>query len=454
MFKGKPSNRGQVLIIFVFAIIGLIGITGLAIDGGIIYTDRRQAQNAADAAALAAAVESVTQQKGGASNCTDLTTPSTCGALVQTAALNRAAADGYGNDLVTNTVEVHIPPIDGTYSQSSVGYNPNDYIQVIINTTVNTFFARVLGIGQLHNRVEAVARATFSPTGSLYSGDSLVVLNPYDDGNCTGDMVIGGNGNVVLNGGGIFVNSNNSCAAYREGSNCPTVTLENGATISVYGTVNTTGCKTPPSPIGKATSQYLYPPDPGPLSPSLIPPAACNQTPLPSQPDPVQSGFTDYYPGHYTSQMPPTKNSVLEPGVYCFDSLIKLSNSYALEGTGVFLYFTPSTASKVIDITGGLIQLSAPTSGPYAGYLIYVDTNDWTSHPACDITGGTSDVFQGVIYAPACNVTINGGSSPTGYTAQIVAYTLQISGSTTLNFTYDPSKMPKVPEFDLIGLYH
>ncbi|HTP00976.1 MAG TPA: pilus assembly protein TadG-related protein, partial [Anaerolineales bacterium] len=59
----KPE-RGQVLIIFVFAIIGLIAIAGLAIDGGNIYSDRSRARNAADAAALAGAMVKVNEQIG------------------------------------------------------------------------------------------------------------------------------------------------------------------------------------------------------------------------------------------------------------------------------------------------------------------------------------------------------------------------------------------------------
>ena len=49
------SERGQVLVLLVLALVGLLGFTALAIDGGMVYSDRRTAQNAADAAALAGA---------------------------------------------------------------------------------------------------------------------------------------------------------------------------------------------------------------------------------------------------------------------------------------------------------------------------------------------------------------------------------------------------------------
>jgi uncharacterized membrane protein len=55
----QPENvagraRGQVLVIMALALVGLMGITGVAVDMGYAYTHRREVQNAADAAALAA----------------------------------------------------------------------------------------------------------------------------------------------------------------------------------------------------------------------------------------------------------------------------------------------------------------------------------------------------------------------------------------------------------------
>ena len=56
-YKGKsPSERGQAMVLIALVIIGLIAITGLAVDGGMAYANRRQAQNAADAAVLAASL--------------------------------------------------------------------------------------------------------------------------------------------------------------------------------------------------------------------------------------------------------------------------------------------------------------------------------------------------------------------------------------------------------------
>lgn len=49
-----PKETGQVLVIFVFALVTLMAAAGLAVDIGRFYSERRFLQNAADAAALAA----------------------------------------------------------------------------------------------------------------------------------------------------------------------------------------------------------------------------------------------------------------------------------------------------------------------------------------------------------------------------------------------------------------
>ncbi|HNT53224.1 MAG TPA: pilus assembly protein TadG-related protein, partial [Anaerolineaceae bacterium] len=48
-----PSERGQIVVIFVVALVALLALTALAIDGGMLLSERRIAQGAADAASLA-----------------------------------------------------------------------------------------------------------------------------------------------------------------------------------------------------------------------------------------------------------------------------------------------------------------------------------------------------------------------------------------------------------------
>ncbi len=150
--KHSKYERGQALILIVFAIFGLVGLTGLTIDGGNVFADRRHAQNAADTAAYAAALAKV---RGG---------------NWQSDGLARAADNDYDNNGTSNTVQVVSPPISGTYAG-----NP-DYIQVLITSHVDTYFARVVGIEQMTNDVQAISKTKLSGIGPLFNGEAMVAL--------------------------------------------------------------------------------------------------------------------------------------------------------------------------------------------------------------------------------------------------------------------------------------
>ena len=54
--SSRPSrSRGQILVLFVLALVAIIAGVGLVIDGGFTFAQRRAEQNAADLAAFAGA---------------------------------------------------------------------------------------------------------------------------------------------------------------------------------------------------------------------------------------------------------------------------------------------------------------------------------------------------------------------------------------------------------------
>jgi Flp pilus assembly protein TadG len=95
---GRPSEpsprrepeRGQMLVLFALALIGLIGMVGLIIDGGDTALQRRDQQNVADAAAMAAGYASLNGQ--------DPT------AAAQTVASSNGYTDGTDDTTVTVTI--------------------------------------------------------------------------------------------------------------------------------------------------------------------------------------------------------------------------------------------------------------------------------------------------------------------------------------------------------------
>ena len=187
--KHSKYERGQALILIVFAIFGLVGLTGLTIDGGNVFADRRHAQNAADTAAYAAAL---TKVRGGD---------------WQSDGLARAADNDYDNNGTSNTVQVVSPPASGTYAG-----NP-DYIQVLITSHVDTYFARVVGIEQMTNDVQAISKTKLSGIGPLFDGEAMVALK--ETGTTFSTC---GNPNVNIENSGIFVNSSSNCAMGASGN--------------------------------------------------------------------------------------------------------------------------------------------------------------------------------------------------------------------------------------------
>jgi Flp pilus assembly protein TadG len=60
--QGRHDPRGQILIIFALALVAIIAMVGLVLDGGSTFAQRRSEQNAADLSALAAANDLIVNQ--------------------------------------------------------------------------------------------------------------------------------------------------------------------------------------------------------------------------------------------------------------------------------------------------------------------------------------------------------------------------------------------------------
>jgi len=462
------TERGQALIILAFAAVGLFGIVGLAIDGSRKFSDQRHAQNAADTAALAAAHAKVTGLEAGDSDTPADCPPSSgspsavCTALLS-AGFARATSNGYDGNLVTNTVEIYSPPISGPYSGLST------YVQVIITSYVNTTFARVLGIDKTRNIVEAVA--LLHEGGDLANGAMIISYDP--DPNCSsgvgsggGSVDVSGNGIVNLNGGGIFMNSDEVCGFSIP--NCADLNISSGAGInsaSAMDNIDQEGCGfTPPIPENLNQDPVVIPDELyWPDVPIQCSTAAPNPTYLGV--DPVD-GKAEYliYPGFYTDfpqagLVPNNKHIYMNEGVYCIDppmnqdlqwsgaSFLSLNGStdptenkwQTFNTKGVTLYIKSGGGFSLSINSPILLDATNDVSSDYKGYLIILEGTR-SSIESCTINGGAYLDINGLIFAPYCDITVNGGSdSEAEFNAQLIGWDLKINGNNTINFNYDPS---------------
>ena len=107
------DERGQVLVLFAGGLIVLFIVAALAFDVGMVLVERRDEQNAADAAALAGARYVLSDEPG-----------------ARGAATRMAQLNGYDDADANENVLIHIPRIHGRYA----GFP--GFIEVQIDTPV------------------------------------------------------------------------------------------------------------------------------------------------------------------------------------------------------------------------------------------------------------------------------------------------------------------------------
>ena len=149
------KEKGQIVVILAVALVGLLAITALAIDGSLVYNDRRLDQSTADSAALAGA--------GAAAQILKDIEPSefVCGSGSGTKSYNatvaalQAARDSAqeddrvlaSQDLTTgNGVQIFCD-----VDQFGMRYLD---VKVVVTTDTQTTFARLISRDQIRTRVE------------------------------------------------------------------------------------------------------------------------------------------------------------------------------------------------------------------------------------------------------------------------------------------------------------
>jgi len=212
--RAGRSERGQALIIFVLAAAVLFGFAAMAIDVGLILHERRDLQNAADAAALAGAIELPDS-------------PGAAYAKAQEWAQNNGidAAAGDQLDITVNTLD--------------------NSVTVRVEREQGFIFGRVLGLVSTGVHADATARvgsplnlAGILPFGVLESAvgyDGTPTVIKYDASNPTngnfGPLRIDGNGAAVLEQSIMYGTQTGVCALSQPACVDPTAQTETGNTI-------------------------------------------------------------------------------------------------------------------------------------------------------------------------------------------------------------------------------
>jgi Flp pilus assembly protein TadG len=120
--RPMARERGQILAVFALGLVAIVAMTGLVLDGGFTFVQRRDQQNVADAAAMAGAYA-----YGSSSNNTTTAT---------TVAQSVAAANGYTHGTGGITVDVGFDAPGGA----------GRHITVTISAPHRNYFAGIVGM--------------------------------------------------------------------------------------------------------------------------------------------------------------------------------------------------------------------------------------------------------------------------------------------------------------------
>jgi hypothetical protein len=365
----------------------------LVVDGGNVFLDRRGAQNAADSAALASALSRV---QGG---------QDWVGAAIASAAQN-----GYNNDGVTNIVQVYSPPKDGPNAGNL------EYLQVIITSHVDTYFAGIVGRDRITNIVDAVARTKLPEIEELLHGTAVVSLAPTSDCNNKKSFWVHGEATLDITGGGVFVNSNHpTCALFQNGNG--SIRINDNHQISVVGgtSIQKTQLFTPQVTVG--SSAISYPP------PFTMPKFGCGQMAE------ISEDGTSMSAGNWDEEFPPEGVTHLGSGVYC------LNDGFTVNGnlTGNNVVFKVEHGEVRFSKSADII-LNAPNSGNNAGLLIFLPMGN---NSKVVLNGGPGSIIKGTILAPASPILIKGMESQTGFRSQIIGYTVEADGNSNVVIVYN-----------------
>jgi Flp pilus assembly protein TadG len=431
----RKHEGGQVIVVFALMLMGLLLAADLVLDGSFAWVKQRQAQNAADFAAIAGANDLRAGKTDPQILATVKTVAGDNGASVQTAEYTHLINVGAAGQL-----SVPYPTASIVGSQLS-GLAPADAngVKVVAIRSWTPFLPALWGGSTANAGASGAARfnragslcalcaisTTTSPALSLTSGTVL---------NVPQGSVVSNDGANVLNGASLVLADPNA-----------TISYSGGVTVSSNSTASPTPV-TQPKPIDDPYK-------------NLTDPTVPSGTPLP---DPnVKNSTKSISPGFYESLSvsgPPSQSTELhlQPGTYYVNGTVKngiwtgvdCGSNASMTGTGVTIILL--NRAGITQGSGCTLNLTAPaacaigtawnscatTAIPYPGMLIYaVRTNTAT----IGLYSGTTTTLDGSIYAMAGNLNMKSGStSTTIMKTMVVVGTATFESNVVISMTYDP----------------
>ena len=390
------DRRGNALVIAGAALPMLIGAAGLATDTIQWTLWKRELQRAADSAAFSGAY---------ALAMGDTASPAVNKDLDNNYYFRRPSVAAVTGARIALTAEptVAFPTPPATYTNA---------VQVTISMQKRLGFASMF--------MTATPTITATATAAQVPSDDycLITLKRH------GGAAIKFSGNPTVNLG---------CGAISDSDTNPSV--DTGGTYTLTAPV-VAGVGTLPSSITGVTRlrpHQVPMADPFASQYSTAVPAGMSCTNFQQHTSNGNTSPKTLTAGCYTSFAPNGGgNYVMEPGVYYLQNTdMTLNGNDVISGTGVTIIFTGDTPGGPKMNGNATVNLSAPTTGPYAKMLFIQAANAATENGS-NINGTAGSSFDGTMYFPKGQLTFNGTSGAMTKCAMVVAYTAIFGGNTNL----------------------
>jgi Flp pilus assembly protein TadG len=315
------------------------------------------------------------------------------------------AAYGYVNGVNGVSVAVNQPPTSGNYAKDTQA------VEVIVSRPQPRLLTALFGSDPVNIKARAVA---------LGSGGPGCVLAL--DRTASAAVTIKGTTNLNLIGCNLYDDSNAANALNVSG----TATVS-AAQVGVVGGVSGTSSITTSNGIrtgmGVVADPYA--------NVSVPPPSGCDYN------NKSYKNNVTISPGVYCQgiQVNAGANVTMSPGIYYIDrGSFSVAGNATITGTGVTIVFTSSTSSNwaTASISSNAnINLTAPSSGPTAGIVLFGDRNT-PAGTAFSLTGGGTQNFGGAVYLPTAALSFSGGNGTSTSCTQVIADTITVTGNSNL----------------------
>jgi hypothetical protein len=433
--KHHASERGQALVLIVFAMVALLGFAALAIDGGMMYADRRHAQNAADAASLAGGGAAAKYMEANFifyENFKCSGNIATVLAKAETAAIGRAGDNGFTMGQNTSAPTW----VNATCHQGS-NYFADKYIDITtqIESETNTSLIHFVFQGPVKNTVDATTR--LKPRRQLAFGQAIVGLNTDTcDGNQNGVM-FSGSSTTQVTGGGIF---SNGCL--RGNGTYFSVDVYGGDGVTYAGQVSgsTENINPPVNYVGETLPPDSYD----------VPEPDCDQVANFGSPVSRKNTSGTIPPGNYSEISLKGTAQLVGGGLYCmygdFDtgnSDLTIDESNGKQGVTIFL-----RTGSFITTGNGTVDLSAPPLAPdpypaLPGILVYMARGNTG---VARLRGNSASEYLGVVLAPDGRIDLAGTEDVNKtFHTQLIGHDVEISGNALVDINYQGGENYQFP---------